>query len=186
MIRTTLLAACAGLAVLALNPAHSAAAAKKAAAPRSEAAAMAAAISAFRKGEGLGAVTADPALDKAAAHQAGGMAAAGQMSHEIAGSFPSRLKLAGIRAYAASENVAMGQHSPTEALEDWKKSSGHRKNLLMSAATRIGFARATGPGPRGPVQYWALILAGPEPRPNQPPPGAAVMPTTFWWGHNRP
>ncbi|GGH06766.1 hypothetical protein GCM10007036_01240 [Alsobacter metallidurans] len=173
------------LAALAASPPGAfAAQARKNAAP-SESAAMAAWISAFRKAEGLGPVTADPTLVRAAAAQALGMARAGQMSHEIAGSFPSRLKAAGVQAYAASENVAMGQTSPAEAFEGWKASSGHRKNLLMSGATRIGFAHAPGPGPRGTVQYWALVLAGPEPRADQPPPGAAVMPG-FWWGSGRP
>jgi uncharacterized protein YkwD len=164
--------------------AANAAQAKRPAAP-SESARAALAVTAFRKAEGLGPVTSDPMLVRAAAFQASGMAAHGEMSHEVVGSFPSRLKAAGVRAYVASENVAMGQVDLADAMASWKASAGHRKNLLMKGATRIGFARATGQGARGPTLYWAMVLAGPEPRPDEPPPGAAVMPSggVRWFGN---
>jgi uncharacterized protein YkwD len=151
----------------------------------SESARAAQAVTAFRKAEGLGPVTSDPALVRAAEFQANGMAARGEMSHEVVGSFPSRLKSAGVRAFMASENVAMGQTDLADAMASWKASAGHRKNLLMKGATRIGLARATGQGARGPTLYWAMVLAGPEPRPNEPPPGAAVMPFggPVWFGN---
>jgi uncharacterized protein YkwD len=178
-------AALAVASILACTPAVLAAPRTAAPPARGESAQAAASITAFRGAQALGPVVSDPQLVKAAEAQARGMAAAGQMSHDVAGSFSSRIKAAGIRAYAAAENVAMGQASLAEALADWQKSAGHRKNLLLSAATRIGLAKAVGQGPRGAVQYWALILAGPEPRADQPPPGAATMPT-MWFGNNRP
>ena len=38
------------------------------------------------------------------------------------------------------ENIAMGQGSPTEVLNTWMNSSGHRANILNSGYTRIGVA----------------------------------------------
>ena len=105
------------------------------------------------------------------------MARAGVMSHEIGGSFSSRIRKAGIQAGSASENVAMGQASLREAMESWKASSGHRSNMLTRSATRIGLARANDAGGR---PYWALILASPEPKPGQRPPGEYSGP--YQWG----
>jgi uncharacterized protein YkwD len=115
-------------------------------------------VSAFRAANGLAAVAADPALTRAAKAQADAMAKANTMSHEIGGTFPSRLQAAGIGASAAAENIAVGQADIAEAMKAWETSSGHRKNMLMSNATRVGLARAYGGG----RPYWALILAAPE------------------------
>lgn len=115
-------------------------------------------VSAFRAANGLPAVVADPALTRAAKTQADAMARANTMSHEIGGTFPSRLSAAGIGAAAAAENIAVGQADIAEAMKAWETSSGHRKNMLMANATRVGLARANGGG----RLYWALILAAPE------------------------
>lgn len=81
------------------------------------------------------------------------------MSHTIAGSFSSRLGKVGVKAARAAENIAAGQTSLREVLADWMQSSGHRANMMMREAARVGLARADGPG--GP--YWALVIAAPEP-----------------------
>jgi uncharacterized protein YkwD len=39
-----------------------------------------------------------------------------------------------------AENIAMGQNSPSEVLNTWMNSSGHRANILNSGYTRIGVA----------------------------------------------
>jgi uncharacterized protein YkwD len=41
----------------------------------------------------------------------------------------------------ATENIAMGQSSASEAVADWMRSDGHRANILGSH-TRIGVAMA--------------------------------------------
>ena len=41
---------------------------------------------------------------------------------------------------AVAENIAMGQSSPTEVLNAWMNSDGHRANILNSGYTRIGVA----------------------------------------------
>jgi uncharacterized protein YkwD len=39
-----------------------------------------------------------------------------------------------------AENIAMGQGSPTEVLNTWMNSSGHRANILNAGYNRIGVA----------------------------------------------
>ena len=125
--------------------------------------ATAAAISKLRTAQGLSAVTTDPALVRLARQQADAMARAAIMSHDVGGSFQSRLAAGGVKASRAAENVGAGQRSLDEILRDWMASSGHRDNLMMRDATRIGLARSEGRG--GP--YWALVLASPEPLPRR-------------------
>ena len=50
-----------------------------------------------------------------------------------------------------AENIAMGQRTPTEAVQSWMSSPGHRANLLNSGYTRIGVAAYR--TPEGTV-YW--------------------------------
>jgi uncharacterized protein YkwD len=40
--------------------------------------------------------------------------------------------------YAVAENIAMGQSSSREAVQDWMTSPGHRANILNSVHGRIG------------------------------------------------
>src|SRR5690606_32631061 len=112
----------------------------------------AAIISAYRVSKGLSPVSVDPRLNRAAEHQARAVAAAGKLSH---GSFASRLDQYGIAGYAA-ENLSAGSSSVKGAVERWKASPGHNRNLLMPEARRIGLARADAKGGYG--RYWALVL----------------------------
>jgi len=50
-----------------------------------------------------------------------------------------------------AENIAMGQSSSKEAVNDWMHSSGHRRNILNSRYRRIGAAAYRSPGGR---IYW--------------------------------
>jgi uncharacterized protein YkwD len=134
-------------------------AASRPAASRTAPDAAAVAISRLRSAQGLGKVTSDPVLQRAARHQAEAMARAGTMSHDVAGSFSSRLASVGVKAGRAAENIAAGQNGLGQVLADWMQSSGHRANMMMRDATRVGLARAAGPG--GP--FWALVIATPEP-----------------------
>ena len=136
------------------------------------------AVNVFRRENGLGPVSDDSALLRAAQKQADAMAAAGVMSHDVAGGFSSRMASAGIRAGAAAENVAMGQRSLAEVMEDWKKSSGHRKNLLMTSVTRVAVAQRKGGDGK---LYWAMVLAAPEPAPR-----TAGAQGGFTWGSPLP
>lgn len=165
-MRPLVLAAAALAALLLLPPApaqaatHQARPAQEAARKPARLSPAARAVTAFRQENGLGPVADDPALQRAAQRQADAMAAAGVMSHGVAGDFSGRMRQAGIRASTAAENVAMGQRSLAEVMDDWKASSGHRANMLMGSATRIGVASRAGTGGR---LYWAMVLAAPEP-----------------------
>jgi uncharacterized protein YkwD len=51
----------------------------------------------------------------------------------------------------AAENIAMGQTSPTDVLNAWMNSSGHRANILNASYSRIGVAAYR--TPQG-TTYW--------------------------------
>ena len=106
-------------------------------------AAAAAALNAYRASRGLGAVRLDPALTAMARRQADAMVAADALSHNVAGSFPSRLAGAGVDTTEAGENLGGGYYSTAEALAGWRGSAEHDANLLMPRATRFGIAVAT-------------------------------------------
>jgi len=112
------------------------------------------AISSYRKQHGLSGVTVDPALMQLARQQASAMARANTMSHDVGGSFASRI--GGASRNIAAENIAMGTKDLSSTLTMWKHSSGHNANLLKGGVSRIGIASANGGG----RTYWALILAG--------------------------
>ncbi|MFO1185384.1 MAG: CAP domain-containing protein [Bauldia sp.] len=122
-----------------------------------DAAAAARAISDFRKLSGLVAVTVSSTLMKVATTQAKAMAEAGIMSHDVAGSFPTRLSAAGYAAAAAVENIAAGQKSFAEVFGGWQKSPGHRENLLAPDVNQLGIAAYRGTGSKYGI-YWSLAL----------------------------
>jgi len=119
------------------------------------------AISAYRREHGLPAVKIDAKLMQLAREQAQSMARAGVLDHNVGGSFQSRLGSAN-RSIAA-ENIAGGTHDFSSTLDLWKRSSGHRANLLKGGVTRMGVASAEAPETKYKV-FWALILAGPVER----------------------
>jgi uncharacterized protein YkwD len=121
--------------------------------------AAAAAISRYRAAHGLGPVTLDPSLARAAAYQAEAVAHAGYLSHEIGGTFPTRLAKAGFGGRYAAENLGAGATDFAEALTRWQRSPEHNKNLLMPQVQRVGVARVDAPTTRY-KRYWALILSG--------------------------
>ncbi|WP_293863052.1 CAP domain-containing protein [uncultured Alsobacter sp.] len=159
-----LLAALAAFALLAGARADMATAAPRASATKPASDGSAAAVSRLRTAQGLSPVTADPALVRLARQQAEAMARAATMSHDVGGSFRSRLAAGGVKAARAAENIGAGQTSLAQMLADWMTSPGHRDNLMMREATRIGLASVQGPG--GP--YWALVIASPEPPQRRP------------------
>ena len=124
--------------------------------------AAAAALNAYRASHGLGATRLDPALTAMAQRQADAMVAANKMSHDIGGSFTSRLTASGVETAEAGENLGAGHYSLEEAMTGWRNSPEHNANLLMPKATRLGIAIAKDPRTHYGV-YWAMELAA-EPR----------------------
>jgi uncharacterized protein YkwD len=112
-------------------------------------------ISAYRRAHGLSAVQADSKLDAVALRQAQAMASSGTISHSAGGSFSSRV--APLRKSRAAENIAAGFLSFAETLKQWKESAGHRANLLMPGAKKVGVASVA--NARSPYRmFWAMVI----------------------------
>jgi hypothetical protein len=112
-------------------------------------------ISSFRLKHGEVRVVRDATLDRIALEQARAMAAKDQLSHEVLGPFTKRIAPA--RAGRAAENIAYGYESFEKTLGQWIDSDGHRKNLLLHNASRIGLATAKDAS--GKRTYWAMVIA---------------------------
>lgn len=112
-------------------------------------------ITAYRRAHGLSAVRMDSHLNAIALRQAQAMSAAGKISHFIAGSFVSRIGK--LRDGKAAENLAAGEVTFRETLKQWENSPGHRENLLMPGARKIGIASVS--NPRSPYRmFWAMVI----------------------------
>jgi hypothetical protein len=118
-------------------------------------------ISAFRQKHGEGRVTIDTTLNRIALEQAKAMAAKDTLDHAVLGSFSSRI--APSKSGRAAENIAYGYDSFEKTLDQWIASSGHRKNLLLPKASRVGIASATSAASHR--TYWAMEIAGDYERP---------------------
>jgi uncharacterized protein YkwD len=115
----------------------------------------ASAISAYRLAHGLPAVRLDSRLSAVALKQARAMASTGTVSHSAGGFFASRV--AGLRKSRAAENIGAGFLSFSEMLKQWEDSSGHRGNLLMAGARRVGVASVD--NPKSPYRkFWAMVI----------------------------
>src|SRR5262245_58253212 len=121
-------------------------------------------ISDFRLKHGEKRVTLDATLTRIAHDQAQAMAAKDQLDHDVLGRFTSRVEPAG--AGRAAENIAYGYESFPKTLDQWINSSGHRKNLLLPGATRVGVASVK--SARTGRMYWAMVIAGDYERPKAP------------------
>ena len=121
-------------------------------------------ISAFRLKHGEPRVVRDATLDRIAMEQARAMAAKNDLSHDALGPFSRRMAPA--KAGRAAENIAYGYDNFEKTLGQWIDSSGHRKNLLLHNASRVGIASARDAS--GKRTYWAMVIAGDyEPKPGK-------------------
>jgi len=125
---------------------------------RVDPAAAAAMLSSYRASRGLGPVKLDAALTAMAQRQADAMAASGELSHDVAGSFGSRVLASGLDVQSAAENIGAGYFTTQEAFKGWRDSPEHNANLLMPQATRFGIAIAKNGGSRFGV-FWAMEVA---------------------------
>jgi uncharacterized protein YkwD len=118
-------------------------------------------ISSYRLQHGEGRVVMDSTLTRIAREQAVAMAAKDQLDHDVLGGFTARIKSAG--AGRAAENIAYGYDSFPKTLEQWIDSAGHRRNLLLHGASRVGVASVKS-STTGRI-YWAMEIAGDYERP---------------------
>jgi uncharacterized protein YkwD len=115
----------------------------------------ASAISAYRRAHGLPAVRLDSRLSAVARKQARAMASTGTVSHSAGGNFAMRV--APLRKSRAAENIGAGFLSFSEMLKQWEDSTGHRENLLMAGARRVGVASVD--NPKSPYRkFWAMVI----------------------------
>jgi hypothetical protein len=122
-------------------------------------------ISSYRVQHGEGRVVMDSTLTRIAHEQAGAMAAKDKLDHDVLGGFTSRVHSAG--AGRAAENIAYGYDSFPKTLSQWIDSAGHRRNLLLHGASRVGVASVKS-ATTGRT-YWAMEIAGVS----RPPSGLA-------------
>jgi uncharacterized protein YkwD len=112
-------------------------------------------ISAYRRAHGLPAVRLDSRLNAVALKQAQAMASSGTVSHSAGGSFSTRI--ASLRKSLAGENIGAGFRTFSEMLKQWEDSAGHRENLLMVGARKIGVASVdNAKSPYG--RFWAMVI----------------------------
>lgn len=105
---------------------------------------------------GLGAVSPDARLERAAATHAADMAARGAMSHRGSNgsTVAQRVRGAGYSFALVAENIGEGFGSEQAVFQAWQGSSGHRANQLNPRITEYGLARSGA--------YWVLVLATPR------------------------
>ncbi|WP_411033762.1 CAP domain-containing protein [Shinella sp. BYT-45] len=117
-------------------------------------------VNKLRAERGLPPLSADKAAQRAAMDQAGRMAAAGRMEHNIGfgANFLKRMKSMEV-ALPAAENIAAGQGNAAEAFEAWYRSPKHLENMLGAGYRGLGVAVVSNPA-SGNRPYWAMVLSG--------------------------
>jgi len=120
-------------------------------------------ISAYRAEQGLGPVSVDARLMRAASDYARVMGQRDKIGHQLGAALPKRVTTAGYHWGYVAENLAASFSSLDDAMQGWKDSPGHRHNLLSPYATEIGVAAVATPPGSDHRNYWALILAAPQP-----------------------
>ncbi|GGM38623.1 CAP domain-containing protein [Dactylosporangium sucinum] len=111
---------------------------------------------AVRARAGCGPVTANARLNHAAWAHSRDMAMQGYFSHGATG---VRVRAAGYRWAAYGENIAWGQRSAGEVMDDWMSSPGHRANILDCRFRNVGVAVVY--NGRG-VPFWTQDFATPR------------------------
>ena len=116
---------------------------------------------------GVKPVTLDDELSKAAQLQVKDLAENDFFSHTSPSgtTLAKRLDQAGYDDYrTAGENIAAGQITPEQVVQEWMNSSGHRANLLSSDYTEIGvgyYFLANDTGDVNYNRYWAQAFGDP-------------------------
>jgi len=103
---------------------------------------------------GLKPVQLDSALSDVALAKAADMSNNHYFDHNSPtyGSPFDMMKKYGISFMTAGENIAMGQRSPEEVMNQWMNSEGHRQNIMNPAFTKIGVGYTNG--------YWVQEFIG--------------------------
>ncbi|MFD1017613.1 SafA/ExsA family spore coat assembly protein [Thalassobacillus hwangdonensis] len=110
-----------------------------------------------RASQGLPALKKDWQLSRVARYKSRDMAKNNYFSHTSPtyGSPFQMMRNFNINYRAAAENIAAGQRTPQQVVQEWMNSPGHRKNILNRNVTHIGVGYATG-GSYG--TYWTQMF----------------------------
>jgi uncharacterized protein YkwD len=128
------------------------------------------AVNAARAKAGCGPLRMNSRLTAAAKTHARAMAEQNFFGHagKDGSRFSSRIKRQGYSFRAAAENIAAGQKSATQVVQNWLKSAGHRRNILNCQMTETGIAMVYQPddkplrGSRHALRYyWVQVFAAP-------------------------
>jgi uncharacterized YkwD family protein len=109
-----------------------------------------------RAKNGLPALKVDVNLSKVAREKSSDMQRNNYFSHQspTCGSPFDMMKKFGITYKSAGENIAMGQKTPTEVVQAWMNSEGHRANILNGSYTHIGVGHVAN------GNYWTQQFIG--------------------------
>jgi uncharacterized YkwD family protein/spore coat assembly protein SafA len=93
-----------------------------------------------RSKQGLKPLVVDWEVERVARYKSNDMQAKSYFSHTSPtyGSPFNMLKHFGVNYRSAGENIAKGQRTPSEVMNSWMNSSGHRANILNGSFTHIG------------------------------------------------
>ena len=122
----------------------------------------AALINQYRQSRGRAPLTVDPTLNRVAAETARELARRDKLKTRMhtAGGLAKRLNGANYPAKQAAENLGSGYPTLVMAIDGWKGSPGHNKNLLNPDLTNMGIGLAL--TDKGKYHsYWVLVLATP-------------------------
>ena len=104
---------------------------------------------------GLPALTLHAGATRAAQQRAREIEAAFSHTRPDGSNFTTALTAAGVIYRAAGENIAYGQKSAGQVMQDWMNSAGHRANIMNGNFTSIGighYKSAAG------VDYWTQLF----------------------------
>jgi uncharacterized YkwD family protein/spore coat assembly protein SafA len=106
-----------------------------------------------RSNAGLQTLTMNWQLARCARYKSADMAQKGYFSHTSPtyGSPFQMMENFGLRFSSAGENIAYGQRTPAQVMNDWMNSSGHRANIMSRTYTQIGVGLARN---SSGVCYW--------------------------------
>lgn len=106
-----------------------------------------------RANAGLQSLTLNWQLSRCARYKSADMANKGYFDHNSPtyGSPFTMMQNFGLRFSAAGENIAYGQRTPAEVMNDWMNSPGHRSNIMNPTYTQIGVGLAKN---SSGVCYW--------------------------------
>ncbi len=120
-------------------------------------------INAYRSERGLGALEPEARLRAAAEAHGRDMATRGYFGHDSPDgeTLKQRLERVGYAFRFAGENLAGGQETPAEVLEDWQESPGHDEILLSPLARDAGLAFLPNPAGEPIERLWVLVVGRP-------------------------